>query len=227
MKRHISEYSTFFREFRRTFDTTGALAPSGRLLARAIVQPLREHDRPVRILEVGAGTGAVTKEIVRHVAPGDRLHVVELNDRFVEVLRRRFDSEPGFREVAAQTEIIHAPVQELETAEPYDFIVCGVPFNNFSTELVKSIFRHMMELLGPGGTLSFFEYLWIRRFKMLVATPEERRRVARVGCVLKKYLEWYECDRDTVYVNVPPAVAHHLRIVTNGKLVTPHGAAHD
>ena len=217
MKNQISDYSTFFREFRKTYDTTGALAPSGRMLAKAIVSPIRNHGNPVRILEVGAGTGAVTQELVRHVAPGDRLDIVELNDRFVDVLRRRFENEPRFREVAAQTEIFHAAIQDVQVDEPYDYIVCGVPFNNFSPELVKAIFRRMLELLRPGGTLSFFEYLWIRRLKMMVASPDERRRVARVGCVLKKYIDRYERGRNRVLLNIPPAVAHHLNYGSNGK----------
>jgi phospholipid N-methyltransferase len=217
MKSQISDYSTFFREFRETFDTTGALAPSGRGLAKALCLSVRNHTHPVRILEVGAGTGAVTQELVRHVAPGDRLDIVELNDRFVDVLHRRFENELRFRQVVGQTEIFHTAIQDLQVDEPYDHIVCGVPFNNFSTELVKSIFRRMLELLRPGGTLSFFEYLWIRRLKMIVASPEERRRIARVGCVLKKYIDRYEQGHNRVLLNVPPAVAHHLTYGSYGK----------
>ena len=59
MKNTIAEYRTFFKEFRKTFHTTGAIAPSGRALARAVIKPLSRHQRPVRVLEVGSGTGAV------------------------------------------------------------------------------------------------------------------------------------------------------------------------
>ena len=103
MLRRISEYSTFVREFRRTFETTGALLPSGRLLGRALVRPISAHEAPVRVLEVGAGTGAVTKEILRHVRPDDHFDVVELNDRFVHVLQNRFATEPAFQAVADRT----------------------------------------------------------------------------------------------------------------------------
>ena len=207
----IHEYATFLREFRRTFRTTGAVAPSGRLLARALAQPLAQQREPSRILEVGPGTGAITRELVRHIGAEDVFHLVELNDRFVEVLRKRFDREPAFQRVSEQATIYHLPVQELRVVEPYDFIVCGLPFNNFSTEQVKSIFRHMLRLLQPGGTLSFYEYLWIRGMTMLVANGLERRRVARVGRILKRYLSRYEYRCDKVLINMPPALAHHLR----------------
>ena len=217
MIKRIAEYSTFFREFRETFDTTGALAPSGRFLARALVRPLRERtDGPVRILEVGPGTGAVTQELVRHLRPDDRFHVVELNDRFVAVLKRRFDAEPRFRQVAEQTSIFHAPVQELPVDEPYDFIVCGLPFNNFPAELVETIFTRLIEILKPGGSMTFFEYLWVRPFKRLIARREQRRRVVEVGGILRRYLDRYEHAHDNVYLNVLPAVAHYLRVDGNG-----------
>jgi len=208
----LKEYTTFLGEFRRTFQTTGAFAPSGRLLARALAEPLARHSEPARILEVGPGTGAITRELVQHIGEDDHFHLVELNDRFVDVLRRRFDREPAFRRVSERATIYHLPVQELHVAEPYDFLICGLPFNNFSTEQVKSLFRHMLRLLRPGGTMSFYEYLWIRRVKMLVTNGRERRRVARVGRILKRYLSRYEYRCDKVFVNIPPAIAHHLRL---------------
>jgi hypothetical protein len=70
--------------------------------------------------------------------------------------------------------------------------------------------------------LSWYEYLWIRGFKMLVSTGQERRRVAEVGSLLKGYLQRYEVHRDTVFVNVPPALAHHLRLEGKG-----NGAVHE
>lgn len=213
MIKRLDEYSTFFREFRATFDTTGALAPSGRFLARALARPLRERgEGPVRILEVGPGTGAVTQELVRHVRAEDQFHIVELNDRFVALLKRRFAAEPRFCQVAGQTSIFHAPVQELPVDEPYDFIICGLPFNNFPPDLVETIFGRLIGILRPGGSMTFFEYLWVRPFKILLSRHQHRRRVLEVGGVLRRYLAQYERAHDNVYLNVFPAVAHYLRV---------------
>lgn len=214
---------TFLNEYRRTFVTTGAIAPSSRSLARALSRPLSRHDVPARILEVGPGTGAVTREIVRHVGPEDRLDIVELNERFVELMRGRFASEPDFQKVAGQTEIFHMPVQDLPAEEPYDYIISGLPLNNFPPDLVSSILRRLMRLLRLGGTLSFFEYLAIRRVKTVVSSRKERRRLARVGRVVGNYLREYEREHDIVFLNIPPAVAHHLR---NGA-PTNAGTSHD
>lgn len=212
MKKSLAEYRTFFREFRQTFNTTGAIAPSGRSLAKAICRPLADHSRPIRILEIGAGTGAVTKEIVRYVGPDDRFDAVDLNPRFVDVLKDRFEREPLFKKVADRCRVLHAAVQDLPIDVPYDFVICGVPFNNFSVGLTREIFRHMTKLVAPNGTLTFFEYLWIRRVKVLLSNKSERRRIGGVGRVLGRYLQRYEYKCDTVWVNFPPALAHHLKL---------------
>ena len=211
MKHTVSEYLTFFREFQNHGVSTGALIPSGRHLARALAEPIRGRTQPARILEVGPGTGAVTRQLVRDVGPEDQFDMVEMNDRFVDVLRRRFDSEPDFRQVANRTRILHQPVQEWKPAKGYDFIVCGLPFNNFTVDLVKCIFRHFEELLAPDGTLSFFEYAWVHEIKRRLTTIEDRRRITQVRRVLQRYLNLHEFHQQLVYWNLPPALVHHLR----------------
>ncbi len=75
----------FISQSIRHYRTTGAIAPSSRFLARAMTKsmPMTPNQR---ILEVGAGTGAFTKEILNNLKDGDELHVVELSDDFCEVL---------------------------------------------------------------------------------------------------------------------------------------------
>src|SRR6516165_8228434 len=111
--RYWTECREFFRQFRQQYDTTGSVLPSSRALARALTRPMRQQDRPRRVLEVGPGTGAVTREIVRQLRADDRLDIVEINASFVDVLRRRFEHEPAFRRRRQQTRLIHAPIQEV------------------------------------------------------------------------------------------------------------------
>lgn len=220
MSQNIKHYVTFFREFRRTFHTTGAILPSGQQLAKATLTPFVRRSKPARVLEVGPGTGALTQEIVRHLRPGDVFDVVELNERFVELLRKRFATEPAFQQSAGLSQVHHLPIQDFVASEPYDFILCGLPFNNLPPRLVKDIFRHFNQLLAPQGVLSFFEYLWIRRMSSLLSSRPERQRLARVGCILSWYLERYAFRHDTAFVNFPPAVVHHLRLNLDAQTLT-------
>ncbi|WP_369182628.1 class I SAM-dependent methyltransferase [Streptomyces sp. Y1] len=82
------DHLLFLAEALRAFHDTGALAPSGPELVNALVVPVTSRpNRPLSVLEVGAGTGAVTRRLVEVLRPGDRLHVVEANPRFAERLR--------------------------------------------------------------------------------------------------------------------------------------------
>src|SRR5215471_18367200 len=67
------ECGKFFRECRQHFHTTGAILPSSRFLARALVRPLFGPRPTWRILEVGPGTGSVTREIAKRMTMADRL----------------------------------------------------------------------------------------------------------------------------------------------------------
>ena len=212
MKGLLDEYRTFYREARASFDTIGAVAPSGRFLARAIAGELRERNDPMRVLEVGPGTGALTWEIVRYIRPNDQFDIVELNAGFVEALQRRFRRDWHFRRVADRTRILHMPVQELEAEHTYDYVISGLPFNRFPTEMVQAILESFNRLMKPGGVLSFFEYLWIRDLHRLFGHRRERRRLRRVGSMIERFVDRYEFRRNTVLVNLPPALVHHLRL---------------
>ncbi len=62
------------RWLRRPF-ATGAVVPSGRLLAEAMAKATRTviDGRPGHIVELGAGTGEVTKALLAAIpSPGDR-----------------------------------------------------------------------------------------------------------------------------------------------------------
>jgi len=211
--RRLSEIGLFFKEFVTNQYTTGAVLPSGRFLAKALARFVAEKpDGPRRVLEVGPGTGAVTARIVRVLAPEDRLDMVELNERFVKMLEGRFENEEPFRAVAERCRVLHCPVEELEGQEPYHLAVSGLPLNNFPAADVEKILATITGLLLPGGTLSFFEYIAMRRMKGLVSGRAERERLGGVGQAMAAVLSDQEIRRDAVWINVPPAWVHHVRV---------------
>jgi phospholipid N-methyltransferase len=207
-----AECGTFFHEFRRHFQATGAILPSSRFLARALARPLRERHGPCRILEVGPGTGSVTREIVRRMQPCDRLDAVEINSRFVELLRQRVAVEPQFEPCRERVRIIASAVQALEGESIYDYIISGLPLNNFSVALVREIFAAYHRLLKPGGMLSYFEYVLLRQLRTPFVNRRERRRLFRVGRVLRGYIHDYQVRLERIFINVPPATVRHLRL---------------
>src|SRR5438270_2947930 len=213
--RYWTECREFFRQFREQYGTTGSILPSSRSLARALTRPMREHRGARRVLEVGPGTGAVTREIVRQLRPDDRLDIVEINAAFVEVIRRRFHEEPAFRRRGPLCRIIHAPIQEVAGEAVYDFLISGIPLNNFAVPLVEDIFRSYRRLLRPEGRLSYFEYAAVRDLKRALM-PADRERLTALSVLLGEKIRRYQVAEELVVFNVPPAVARHLCFGTEG-----------
>jgi phospholipid N-methyltransferase len=208
---YFTECRQFYRQFRQQYYTTGSIMPSSRALARAMTRPMRQCQGPRRILEVGPGTGAVTSEIVRQLRPGDEFDIVEINADFAAFLGQRFSEEPDFRRRRQQTRIMHQPLQEVPGEHEYDFMISGLPLNNFSLDLVEDIFRSYERLLKPEGTLTSYEYVWIRAMKMPFVGPSERDRLTRLTHYLDAKVRHYQIGEEIVFLNVPPAVARHLR----------------
>ena len=209
--RYWTECREFFGQFRRHYHTTGSILPSSRTLGRALTRPMRQAPGPRRILEVGPGTGAVTAEIVRGLRVDDQLDIVEINAQFVAVLQRRFADEPLFRRRRGQARLIHAPLQEVPGEAVYDFMISGLPLNNFTLDVVEDIFRSYRRLLKPAGVLSYFEYVAIRALKMPFVSAAERARLHGLGAFLQGRIDAAQIGEETVFWNVPPAVARHFR----------------
>jgi phospholipid N-methyltransferase len=207
-----AECGDFFREFRRHFRTTGAILPSSRFLARALVYQLRQPRKPCRILEVGPGTGSVTVEIARHMLADDRLDAVEINGQFVALLQKRVRDEAVFRPVREQIQIVHAALEDMIGDSVYDYIVSGLPLNNFPVAQVRRIFAAYNRLLKPGGTLTYYEYVLVRELKTPFVSRRERRRLFRVGRVVGGYIRNFQVRRERIFINVPPATVRHLRL---------------
>ena len=232
----LSNERVFLKQFFSRYHTTGSVLPSGRALARALCRYVGEEGgrgqgaggsseqaagrRPQavdgtsgtrNILEVGPGTGAVTACLVRRMRPEDRLTLVELNDDFVRHLRGRFEGEPAFAAVAGRTEILHTRLEDLPQERKFNVIISGLPLNNFEVAEVEQILGIFERLLAAGGTLSFFEYIAIRRVKAVVSGRGGRERLRGIGAALGRALDGREIKRDWVWPNVPPAWVHHVR----------------
>jgi phosphatidylethanolamine/phosphatidyl-N-methylethanolamine N-methyltransferase len=212
MRRMLTDYRVFWKEFRSNFRTTGAVLPSGRLLARSLCRFVDAAGPGRRILEVGPGTGAVTSCMVRRLRPEDRLDLVELNAAFVARLEDRFANDRQFASVADRCRVLHQTVESLPKATKYDLIISGLPLNNFSVATVEQLLEALLALLKPGGQLSFFQYIAIRQARWIVSGQEERARLKGITRALQSVLGPHEIRRDWIWPNVPPAWVHHIRV---------------
>jgi phosphatidylethanolamine/phosphatidyl-N-methylethanolamine N-methyltransferase len=207
---HPDNGRLFRAEARSDFRHVGAVAPSGIRLAAALaaVVPTRGVGAR-RILEAGAGTGAVTAAIAARLAPGDVLLAVERNAAFAAHLRSRVQTEPVFRWLGDGVRVLHADVTSV-AEQPFDAVVSSLPFNNFTADEVRAHIGYLLELLAADGRLAFFEYLWVRRIRGLLSGGWERARLRGVGDALAAALGSAACPSRIVWRNLPPAVVHTL-----------------
>ncbi|MEK6248776.1 MAG: methyltransferase domain-containing protein [Planctomycetales bacterium] len=217
MRRFLSEQVAFLKQFRSRFETTGSVLPSSRFLAKAITRYVaRRGDSPIRVLECGPGTGAFTNQIVRWLQPGDTFHLVELNQEFVKILQKRFECDPQWKDVADLTQIHELPLQEFEHEGGYDFIISGLPHNNFSPEDVQQITASYFRLLKSVGTLSYFEYMFVRPVRKVTSFGTKGRRFRQIDQILQTHCHEHRIRRDSILINFPPAWVQHLSFNATG-----------
>jgi phosphatidylethanolamine/phosphatidyl-N-methylethanolamine N-methyltransferase len=206
----------FLREVVHSFRTTGAIAPSSRHLAARLAAPLGAGGvrQPTRVLEVGAGTGPVTRELAGLLGPADRLDVVEVNPRFVDVLERGLRTVRVLAAAADRIRIIPKSITDVNLEHRYDVIVSCLPFTNFAPRQVRAILDLYLATLVPGGALTFFGYLGTHAARRLVGSRAEAARHREVAAVLTAYAERYGSGSSTVWANLPPARVWTLRAPT-------------
>jgi phosphatidylethanolamine/phosphatidyl-N-methylethanolamine N-methyltransferase len=179
---------TFLKQFLTDPVAIGAVAPSGRELARLMVEQADIQPGQV-VAEVGAGTGPMTAELLaRH--PNNPLVVLEPNAELAASLRARFPS--------ARVEERYAQDLPAITREwghfPVDRVVSSLPWAIWPEELQTTILTGMLEAMAPDARLVTFTY-W--HAQPLAAAK-------RFRAFLGKHFRTVERSR-VAWANVPPA----------------------
>lgn len=146
----MSDFFLFLGKFLKHGTAIASLAPSSRWLSRATVGNV-DWDTARVIVELGAGTGPITKVLAEKARPDCRVIVLERDADFAKILRERFQG-------CANLEIVEGDVRHLDTilAErgiaTVDHVISGLPLPSFPKDLQKSLFEVVRKVLGPGGT---------------------------------------------------------------------------
>ncbi|MCH8966052.1 MAG: class I SAM-dependent methyltransferase [Planctomycetes bacterium] len=203
----------FLRNYFNDRTCVGAVAPSSRLLAEALCTPFRRRAHPAKVLEVGAGTGAITRHLGSLLGDQDELDICELKSAFVDVLEQTVLTGPNLAPAVAEgrVRLLRAPIQDLQSEREYDFVISGLPLTAFELRDVKSVFKVIRRCLKPGGVFSYFEYVGLRRTSRTLTVGSQRKRIRYVSAYLSRRIRAHEFDRQTVLRNFPPAYARHLR----------------
>ena len=190
--------SSVFREFLRSPLQTGALFASGPQLASKLV-----HFANVRsstsIVEIGAGSGAVTDEIVKHKSRDASLLAIEINEWLATLLRTRhpeIDVQCGDALEASQY------LKQLGYGN-CDAVVCSLPWANMSRQQQSKMLDVIETLLQNGGHFTSFAYAHCRFLPN--ARFFRQQLMERFDSVTVSEIQW---------ANIPPAYIYHAEVIS-------------
>jgi len=187
----------FLREFVRHPQSTGAVTPSSRFLARRMLRDAAIAPGET-VVEYGAGQGHITHRILEHLAPRPagpprRFMAVEINPQFAGALRDRFPGLPVHEGCASRV----AEFLAREGHDGADVVISGLPWSVFPEPLQERILEATARALRPGGRFVTFAYL--HGLPLPAGRRFRRRMEALLGPVETSPVVWR---------NVPPAVVH-------------------
>jgi phosphatidylethanolamine/phosphatidyl-N-methylethanolamine N-methyltransferase len=185
---------TFFREFIRDCQNTGAVAPSSPQLARELMWAAKVSEAR-NLLELGPGTGAFTHEIRRTLPQGSNYLGLEMNGAFVNSLRGQF---PGMKfEQAAAQDFDYAPYM---SEGGFDTIVSGLPWAALPESTQHELLERIFSVLKPNGVFATFVYAGIH---LLPRGQKFRSLLTRRSNLVR--------TTPTVWGNLPPAFIYVAR----------------
>lgn len=147
---HPAQFRQFFRSWVQDPLAIGAVAPSGRTLAKLMVKGLGSG---ARVMELGPGTGTVTRAILASGVDERNLFLVERNAAFSRLLRQQFPKATLLHEDATAL-----AEHTRDVAGSFDFVISGLPLVLFSRPQKERLLVQVLELLKPTGAFHQFTY---------------------------------------------------------------------
>jgi len=151
----------FLLQFMKNPRIIGAVAPSGKFLAKKMMEPIR-FDRAKCIVEYGPGTGSFTKYLVKMKRQDTRLILIEQNHSFCKKLEKKFKNVPEVYVMEGGAEHVISYIKKLGF-ENADYIISGLPFTSLPSELSAKILNETCKAIGKKGHFITFQYSLVKR----------------------------------------------------------------
>ncbi len=162
MNAPIRDFTLFLGKFLKHGTAIASVAPSSRWLSRLTVRNI-EWARARALLELGAGTGPITRLIAERAHPQCRVLVVERDPDFARLLRDRFGALPNFEIVSEDVADLSAILVD-RGISAVDHVISGLPVPSFPRDLQQSLFHAVSRVLHTDGTFNqLTEIPWLYR----------------------------------------------------------------
>ena len=149
----LADETHFFRSLIENPRLTGAIAPSGPFLARAMARAAAGA-REGLVVELGPGTGPVTRALIESGIARERLVLVEYDPGFCRLLAHRFAPAR-----VVQGDAYDLPLTLAEISDrPIAAIVSSLPLLNQPPSVRARLIEDAFDVMGAGGIFVQFTY---------------------------------------------------------------------
>jgi len=146
---------TFLAGFLRRPREVGSVIPSSRALIRRVLRHGNAAQARV-LVELGPGTGVITKSLLRSAAPDARVVGMEINPLYVKTLGQDI-IDPRFS-------IHNGPAIDIEEAlagvgaKTADLVISGIPFSTLDKTEARKTLENIRDRLTPGGRFLAYQF---------------------------------------------------------------------
>lgn len=177
--------------FLRAPALVGSVAPSSQALARTVISSINPGGS-ARVVELGVGTGALTRALMARGVSPKSYTGVEVDPRQVARLRERFPEMTFFQDSA---ENVHR-IAGARRVRP-SHVVASLPWTFMSSKTRTSLLSRVVRALRPEGQLLTYSYV---SSQLMVRSARAMERD------FQDYFRQIERS-PVVWRNLPPAIA--------------------
>jgi len=149
----LADHTAFLRSWLSAPLRTGAIAPSSEALARAMAFACAPQ-RGTRIVELGPGTGVVTRALIEAGVCENDLTLVELAPAFRAILKKQFPRA----EILAEDAFSVVEKLSERTENNVSAVVSSLPLYVYSKSKREALRKNALDLVGPHGRFVQFTY---------------------------------------------------------------------
>jgi phosphatidylethanolamine/phosphatidyl-N-methylethanolamine N-methyltransferase len=153
-RRGLADSASFLKTLITAPRLTGAVAPSGRALARAMAAAAVGSPSQGIVVELGPGTGPVTQALIEAGMVSERLVLVEYDPSFCRMLERRFE---GVRVIQGDAHDLPRTLAPF-AGQPIAAVVSSLPLLNQPPPRRTKLIADAFALMGPAGVFIQFTY---------------------------------------------------------------------
>lgn len=197
IRAQVEGAARFFKRGWDDFDTTANFIPSSRWLVREMLAKIPEGAKSV--VEFGSGTGTLTREILKKLAPDGKLYAIELEQSLLDGSVQAIGDS---RMIPVHGSAADAPQLLGEAVSGHtDGVISSLGLSMMDEPLRVAIMDSARALLGPHAMFTQYAYIHAR----WAAYSPGRKLWFQWDAVPFMDRQWDEVERKIVMKNIPPA----------------------